>query len=248
MNEARLVHGSTGKHLVNLTIPMFLGISSMFVASMIDIIYVGWIGSQELAAISFTFPIVMGMTTLTMGIGVGAASIIARMVGRGERALVPRLATHALLLAALFVATLSTLMWVFQESVFKALGADAGVLPLITGYMGIWVCGLPLFALPMVSTMIMRSVGNARTPGLIMAGSAALQVVMAPPFMFGLPVTRRGWGSTARPGPSCAPGRSSSCLLWASCAGCGFCCSEFRGCGRYGPLGGRFSPSASPAP
>ncbi len=194
MNEARLVHGSTGKHLVNLTIPMFLGISSMFVASMIDIIYVGWIGSQELAAISFTFPIVMGMTTLTMGIGVGAASIIARMVGRGERALVPRLATHALLLAALFVATLSTLMWVFQESVFKALGADAGVLPLITGYMGIWVCGLPLFALPMVSTMIMRSVGNARTPGLIMAGSAALQVVMAPPFMFGLPGYAEGLG------------------------------------------------------
>ena len=194
MNEARLIQGSTGKHLVNLTVPMFLGISSMFVASMIDIVYVGWIGSQELAAISFSFPIVMGMTALTMGIGVGAASIIARMVGRGERALAPRLSTHALLLAALFVTVLSLLMLLFQESVFRVLGADAGILPLITGYMGIWVWGLPLFALPMVATMIMRSVGNARTPGLIMAGSAGLQVVMAPPLMFGLPGYAEGLG------------------------------------------------------
>ena len=118
MNEARLVQGSTGKHLVNLTIPMFLGISSMFVASMIDIIYVGMIGSQELAAISFTFPVLMGMTTVTMGIGVGAASIIARMVGRGERALAPRMSTHALLLAALFVVALSILMSVLQKPLF----------------------------------------------------------------------------------------------------------------------------------
>ena len=194
MNEARLVEGSTGKHLVNLTIPMFLGISSMFVASMIDIIYVGMIGSLELAAVSFSFPVVMGMTTVTMGVGVGAASIIARMVGRGERALAPRLATHALLLAALFVTALSILMSAFQEAVFRGLGANAEIRPLIAEYMGIWVFGLPLFALSMVSTMIMRAVGNARTPGFIMAGSAALQVAMAPPLMFGLPGYADGLG------------------------------------------------------
>lgn len=194
MNEARLVQGSTGKHLVNLTIPMFLGISSMFVASMIDIIYVGLIGSQELAAISFTFPVLMGMTTVTLGIGVGAASIIARMVGRGERALAPRMSTHALLLAALFVVALSSLMSVLQETLFRALGANAETLPLIAEYMDVWVLGLPLFALSMVSTMIMRAVGNARTPGFIMAGSAVLQVVMAPPLMFGLPGYADGLG------------------------------------------------------
>ena len=194
MNEARLVEGSTGKHLVNLTIPMFLGISSMFVASMIDIIYVGMIGSLELAAVSFSFPVVMGMTTVTMGVGVGAASIIARMVGRGERALAPRLATHALLLAALFVTALSILMSALQEAVFRGLGANAEIRPLIAEYMGIWVFGLPLFALSMVSTMIMRAVGNARTPGFIMAGSAALQVAMAPPLMFGLPGYADGLG------------------------------------------------------
>ena len=36
---------------------MFLGISSMIVASMIDTIYIGWIGTRELAAVSFSFPV-----------------------------------------------------------------------------------------------------------------------------------------------------------------------------------------------
>ncbi len=194
MDEARLVKGATGRHLVNLTIPMFLGISSMFVASMMDTIYIGWVGSLELAAVSFTFPVIMGLATLSMGIGVGSASIIARMVGRGERRLVRRLATHALLLALLLVAVLVAAMLGFQERVFRALGADDTVQPLITAYMRVWIGGLPLFTVPMVATMMMRALGAAKLPGFIMAGSAGLQVVLAPPLIFGVPGLMDGLG------------------------------------------------------
>ena len=94
---ADLTEGSISKHLVNLTLPMFLGISSMIVASMIDTVYVGWIGTLELAAISFTSPLVMGLTTVSMGIGVGASSIIARIVGSGHLDQVSRLSTDAMM-------------------------------------------------------------------------------------------------------------------------------------------------------
>ena len=173
---------------------MFLGISSMFVASMMDTIYIGWVGRLELAAVSFTFPVIMGLATLSMGIGVGAASIIARMVGRGQRRLVGRLSTHALLLAMLLVALLVAAMLFSQEWVFRTLGADDAVLPLIREYMHIWIGGLPLFTLPMVATMMMRALGSAKLPGLIMAGSAGLQVVLAPPLIFGVPGLVDGLG------------------------------------------------------
>lgn len=41
---------------------MFLGISSMIVASMMDTVYIGLLGADELAAISFTFPLIMALT------------------------------------------------------------------------------------------------------------------------------------------------------------------------------------------
>ena len=42
-----LTSGPVGRHLIRLTVPMFLGISSMILASMIDTIYIGWIGTQR---------------------------------------------------------------------------------------------------------------------------------------------------------------------------------------------------------
>jgi putative MATE family efflux protein len=191
-----LTEGPIGRHLVNLTIPMFLGISSMIVASMIDTVYVGWIGTLELAAVSFTFPVVMAMATVSMGLGIGAASIIARVVGAGDEEKVRRLCTDALFLVAVLVVTLSILGFLAVEPLFELLGARDDILPLSTAYMSVWFLGLPAFALPMVATNIMRAVGNARLPGIIMASGAGLQILMAPVLIFGIPETWEGLGIT----------------------------------------------------
>jgi putative MATE family efflux protein len=195
-SRINLSEGPIGRHLVNLTIPMFLGISSMIVASMIDTVYVGWIGTLELAAVSFTFPVVMALATLSMGIGVGASSIIARVVGAGDDDKVRRLSTDALFLVAVLVVTLSVVGWLLSDALFTLLGARADILPLSIEYMDVWLIGLPAFALPMVATNIMRAVGNARLPGIIMTAGAVLQVILAPAFIFGIPGLWEGLGIT----------------------------------------------------
>ena len=189
-----LSQGAIGRHLVNLTVPMFLGISSMIVASMVDTIYVGWIGTLELAAVGFAFPIVMAMATVSMGIGIGAASIIARVVGSGDEERVRRLATDGLFLVAVLVVAASVLCIMFLEPLFALLGAREDILPLAKAYMEIWLLGLPAFALPMVATNIMRAVGNAKLPGVIMAAGAGLQIVLGPLLIFGIPGHWQGWG------------------------------------------------------
>lgn len=181
-----LTAGPVGPHLVRLTVPMFLGISSMILAAMIDTVYVGWIGTLELAAVSFTFPLVMALTTVPMGIGVGAASIIARVVGEGDRARVSRLSTDSLLLVTLLVIGLTALALWWLAPIFEVLGAESDILPISIEYMSVWLLGLPFFAIPMVATTLMRAVGNARLPGILMMAGAGLQVVLAPLLIFGI--------------------------------------------------------------
>jgi putative MATE family efflux protein len=173
---------------------MFLGISSMILAAMIDTIYVGKIGTVELAAVSFTFPVVMALTTLPMGIGVGAASIISRVVGAGDMARVSRLSSEAMFLSAVLVIAISLVTYPFIEPLFEALGAEPDTLPLSVAYMKIWLFGLPMFSIPMVATTVMRSVGNARLPGILMTAGAGLQVVLAPLLIFGYPGVWEGLG------------------------------------------------------
>jgi len=193
---------------------MFLGISSMILASMIDTIYIGWIGTQELAAVSFSFPIVMGLSSVSMGLGVGATSIMSRTLGQGDRSRAYVLGTHTLLLVLILVVLLAVGGRIFAAPLFRMIGADEVILPMVTAYMNIWFIGLPLFALPMVAMSMLRALGNARVPGTLMMGGAAMQVMLAPALIFGIPGIHDGMGYT---GSAWAFVVSRSLTLVATC-------------------------------
>jgi putative MATE family efflux protein len=181
-----LTSGSIPAQLTRLTVPMFLGIASMILASMVETVFIGVLGASELAAFSFTFPLVMGLSSISMGLGIGASSLIARAQGAGDKDRVRLLATHAMILTGFLVAVLTAAAYLFQHHLFDAMGATPDIIPLVDGYMNIWVLGLPLFTLPMVASTILRSVGNARLPGLIMTSTSAIGIVIAPLLIFGL--------------------------------------------------------------
>jgi putative MATE family efflux protein len=181
-----LTEGSIRRHLLRLSLPMLLGISSMIIAMMIDTIYIGWVGTAELAAVSFTFPVVMALSSLAMGVGVGASSIMARTLGAGDRGGTLLLGAHTLVLVTALVLVVVALGWWISPWLFASLGADDVILPLVVAYMAIWFIGLPLFALPMVATSMLRALGDARISGILMTGSSLLQVVIAPVLIFGI--------------------------------------------------------------
>jgi len=185
-NIQDLTQGPIQSHLIRMTIPMFFGISSMIIASMIETIYIGVLGANELAAYSFTFPLIMGLSSLSMGIGTGASSIIARAQGAGDRQRVRQLATHALILTTLLVSLLVVTGYLYKQDLFEIMGAEDHILQLIKEYTDIWILGLALFTWPMLVTTILRAVGNAKLPGMIMSGSSGLQIVVAPIMIFGL--------------------------------------------------------------
>lgn len=185
-SQRDLTQGDIGKQLLFLAIPMFLGISSMIVASMIDTIYIGILGAAELAALSYTFPLIMGLSSISMGVGMGASSLISRAFGVGDSDSVKVLATHAMLLTFVFVAALAAAGYLYIGELFTLMGAQPEILPLVLDYMSIWLVGLPLFAIPMVGSTIARAVGNARVPGYAMVAGSAFQVAISPLLIFGL--------------------------------------------------------------
>jgi len=165
---------------------MFLGIASMIVASMTDTIFIGMLGATELAAYSFTFPLIMGLTSVSMGLGNGAASYIARAQGAGDRRRVRQLTTHAMLLTVALVSALAIGTWQWQLELFELMGAEKEILPLVVDYVSIYIIGLIFFTLPMVGSTVLRSVGNAKIPGYIMISTSALQMLLSPLLIFGL--------------------------------------------------------------
>jgi putative MATE family efflux protein len=185
-NMAVLTEGPVARTLVRLTGPMILGIAGMVAFNLTDTFFVGRLGLIELAALSFTFPVVLVVSSLALGLGIGASAVISRAIGRGDAQGVRRLATDSLTLALLIVAIIVAIGFFTIGPVFARLGATQRVLPLIKQYMQIWYMGMIFVVVPMVGNNAIRARGDTKTPAIIMLIAVLVNIVMDPLLIFGI--------------------------------------------------------------
>ena len=75
---ARLTQGPVGRHLVDMTLPMLLGITTMMAQAFIDTWFLGKVGDRALAGYSFGFPILMIVSTVEVSWGTMAGVAAAK--------------------------------------------------------------------------------------------------------------------------------------------------------------------------
>lgn len=181
-----LTDGAVGRTLFLISAPMMMGVSTNILVQMVEIYFIGQLGTKEIAAVTFAFPLTMALSSIALGISIGTSSVIARGVGQGGSAEARQIGTHALLLVATLMTILSFLGWLLIDPVFTRIGASPETLKLIRSYLNIIFASFPLMTVMMVGGSIMRAHGNANIPGAIMTGSALIQLALGPVLIFGL--------------------------------------------------------------
>ena len=77
-SNAKLTRGSITGHLVGQTLPAIIGVAAIMSIGLVDAYFIGQLGSDALATISFIFPISVALTSLGVGVMVGINSVVAR--------------------------------------------------------------------------------------------------------------------------------------------------------------------------
>ena len=183
--NASFAEGDLSRHVVRLSGYMIFGFLAMTLAQFVEAIYLGRVGADAIAAVTFALPVLMAIGAATRGIGVGCGAVLARVIGAGDRERAEFLTTHGLLLAALFNIICAVLLVIYARPLFHLLGARGDVLDSVVAYIRISCIGYPLFGLVMVGTGLMRSIGDPRFPGYVITSGAVLQVVIGPFLIFG---------------------------------------------------------------
>ena len=165
---------------------MVVGMIGMVIFNLVDTFYISRLGITQLAAMSFTLPVVMVLASISMGIGVGAASVISHAIGTGDSKGVQRLTTDSLFLSVAFVTVFVLLGLVTVDPLFRAMGATDDTLKLINQYMIIWYLGMPFVVVPMVGNNAIRAAGNTKIPSLIMLAATLVNIVLDPLLIFGI--------------------------------------------------------------
>ena len=197
MSTHDLTQGRVAGSLARLTAPMMAGVSSSILVQMLELGFIGQLSTAHVAAITFTFPMVMVLTSIALGISIGTSSVIARSVGnrqvsaatgvtedRGKDE-VARLGTHSLILVFALMIVISGLCWLAIDPLFLAMGASPELLPLIHSYLDIYLPGTILFTTTMICGSVMRASGSANIPGAIMTIGALVNLILDPIFIFG---------------------------------------------------------------
>jgi putative MATE family efflux protein len=182
----RLTQGTVGGAIRSLMLPMLMGMVALISYNIADTYFVGQLGTLELAAISFTFPVSFIVGAVTMAFGIGTSSVCARLFGAGKREDVERVAVHAMLLGIVtgLVVVITGLLTI--DPLFTLLGADETTLPVIHRYMRIYYWGGIFLVVPMITNSVLRSSGNAKTPAMIMTFAAVINIILDPILIFGL--------------------------------------------------------------
>ncbi len=196
--KPKLTQGPVGKHLVDMTVPVLLGIATMMGQGLIDTWFIGQVGDAQLAAFSFGFPILMIVTSVAIGLGAGTSSVVARAIGADDHQRARRLSTDSLLLSFLVTAIISAIGIVTIGPLFRLLGAPDELMPLIRGFMIILYMGVPFIVVGMVGMASMRATGDTRLPSMLMILAAVLNVILDPILIFGVgPVPAMGLNGAA---------------------------------------------------
>ena len=175
-----------GAHLRSLAVPMAIGFVAMNSYAIADTYFVGRLGTLPLAAMGFTFPVSFAMIAVGLGVGIATSSVVARLLGAGNRETVQRIVTHALVLGFMVGLILLAIGLATMEPMFRSFGADERTLPLIREYMRVFYFGSAFVILPMVGNFAIRATGNALAPSVIMVFAALTNIVLDPLLIFGL--------------------------------------------------------------
>ncbi|MBN2800851.1 MAG: MATE family efflux transporter [Deltaproteobacteria bacterium] len=211
----RLVRGPVLSTLAGRTGAMIWGMASMVAFNLVDTYFVSKLGTAELAAMSFTFPVVMVLGSVARGLGSGAMAAIAQVLGAGQVERARRIGTDGLLLSLGIVVVVVVLGLLTLDPVFTALGASPDALVLIRSYMIPWYWGVPFLVVPMVGNSMLRAVGEMRIPSVVMMAAMVLNVVLDPILIFGWgPVPAMGLEGAAL-ATVAARALSMAVALWA---------------------------------
>ena len=161
-------------------------------------VYLGqMLGVQALAAVSSFFPVLFFFIAFTIGLGAGASVLIGQAWGARNVDKAQAITGTTLSVGVLFGLLVALFGGAFTQPMLALLGTPADILPDATRYARIVLIAMPGLFVYLLSTAMLRGVGDTVTPLFTLGISTAIGLVLTPALI-------RGWGGLPQMGVASA--------------------------------------------
>ncbi len=169
-----------------MAVPTVISQLINLIYNMVDAFFIGRCGnSYMMAATTITITMVMMTVALSNLFGIGGGSLIARLMGAGERKRAKNISSFAVFGAILLAFLFSLLTGLFLDPVLKLLGASPDTIVFARSYAFIVIV---LGSVPTIAALsmahILRNAGYSAQASIGLSGGGILNVFLDPLFMF----------------------------------------------------------------
>ena len=174
------------KALWTLAFPIMAGMGIHTLYTIVDMIFIGRLGGDAIAAVAFNMPLFFLVLGLSFGVGSGVTASIARFIGAKDKVNADNTAEHAVALGLIISTILTTLGLIYGEDLLQQLGATESVLPLSWDYLKVSLIGLPFMVFSTFFRSILSGEGDMKLPMAVAGLGTILNIILDPIFIFTL--------------------------------------------------------------
>ncbi|OZC03867.1 MATE family efflux transporter [Rubricoccus marinus] len=180
-----ILQGPIAPALLKLAGPVVLANVFQTVYQLTDTFWVGRLGADAVAAVSFSFPVIFLFIAIGGGITIAGTILVAQAEGRSDTRQVDYIAGQTYAIVTLLSLVLAASGYVLAEPLLRLMGAAPEVLGLATEYLQLSYLGLPFVFGYFVFQALLRGVGDVKTPLYVVGVTVLLNFVLDPLFILG---------------------------------------------------------------
>jgi len=174
------------KALWSLAIPIMFGMGIQTLYNLVDMIFIGRLGGQSIAGIAFNMPLFFLVLGLTMGLGTGVTSSIARFIGQDNKKEADNSAEHAIVMGIVISIFLCSLGLMFGKTILSFFGAEGDILFIAWEYLHVMCVGMPFMIFSGFFRSILAGEGDMKFPMMVAGLGTVLNIFLDPIFIFDL--------------------------------------------------------------
>ena len=168
-----------------LAVPMVLELVLESTFAVVDIFFVGKLGSSAVATVGLTESYLFLLYSVAMGLAMAVTAIIARRVGEHKPDEAAITAVQAILVALLVSVPFSVIGIVYARELLALMGGDAWTLEHGASYMRWMLGGNAVIMLLFVINAIFRGAGDAAAAMRVLWVANGINIVLDPMLIFG---------------------------------------------------------------
>ncbi|WP_119011541.1 MATE family efflux transporter [Vibrio superstes] len=183
--QAKFVEGSTMRHILTMSGAGSIGLMSLFIVDLLDMMFISMLGQVELAAaVGFAGTLIFFSTSISIGTSIAMGALVSKELGAKRVQSARHLVINVLVTAFLVNAVITGVMTYYIPELLQLIGAKGAAFEHAKDYMYILLPSTPIVALGMAAGAALRAAGDAKRSMMATIWGGVVNAILDPIFIF----------------------------------------------------------------